>query len=150
MTKRFLLVLVVISCAFTARANNLDTGKQAVRALFPEVSGEQQLSVISTIKRYKFFIGMQYKRVVQRARKMYTTGQRFSSGIVISGFSHMKNGEIIFNLDDKAGNRVGSCRVTRYGDKAEILFSTAPRPVKALRYRVFRVRPRLHLFPLRH
>lgn len=146
---KMIFVLWLVFGATSVLADNMDKGKQAIMDLFPEVSSEQ-MTKSSKGPEYRFDIALSYKKVIRRVRRVYSTRQQFSAGMLITGFSRLGNGDVTFRLDDRGGNRIGSCRISRHGRTTGLLLSPVTGTTKALHYRVFKVRPRLNLFPLRH
>lgn len=150
MGRIFLIFFMLVFGSATVLANNPDRGKQTIRDMFPEISSEEQLTAASGGVQYRFFVDLTARVVIKRLENAYKTGRKLDSGLVVSGRTRGRDGKLAFQFQDRAGVLVGSCRVIRHKLQTEILFFPPSLIMKMPSYKVFKIRPRLHLFPLRH
>ncbi len=145
---KYLLVLsAIVLSATVTMAGGLDDARQAVKDLFPEVISEQK---ISNAVQYRFVVGLKFQQVIKRVKLAYKNRRQLGLGLHVAKWRTTANGNLQFELRNRGGNLTAICRVGKMGEKTALLLSLPLSSDKGLDYRVFKVKPRLHLFPLRH
>ena len=128
-------VFFILFLGLSAWADSLDTAREFLRELFPEISSETVLSPGPGAARYKVRVALSARAVSKRVRRASSFNDRFYRGVRVTKVYRSK-GVLRFKTVDRAGRPVGDFAVRPDGKSAWLFFYPA-KPIKPLKYKVF-------------